>query len=282
AVVAARPIAPPPTRALAATPPPIRTATHEQILDDKPAHLTLFRYADNPDILVLDFPTLDAQGLMFDRVAALVEKAGLPRDRVMPWAALKAHIVAGGDTIGTYYYGDDYSAAALARFFALAAAEGRTLNPEEARLHALLDRLGWLRPGVQAGLITLPAEDADAHVTRRARDTILTHELSHGEYFSRPVYADFVDRFWRTALSPSQRAAVRSFLAREGYDITQHELVVNEMQAYLMFTRAPEFFRAADIGMTPAERTRLQRAFQSEMPRGWLRARLAALNAADR
>ncbi len=257
----------------------IRTATRRQILDDQPDRLAVFRYAANPAILVLDFPSLDEQGLMFDRVAALVEKAGLPRERVVSWVHLRAAIAAHGDTIGTYYYGNDYSAAALARFFALAAADHRTLNPQEQRLRALLDGLGWLRPGVQAGLITLPREGANRYVTRTARDVILTHELSHGEFFSSPAYAAFVRRFWRVALSGAQRDAIRRFLAGEEYDTTRHTLVVNEMQAYLMFTRNPAFFSPADIGMTVAERARLQRAFAAEMPAGWLRDRLVALNA---
>jgi len=285
----AAPSAPPPaTRSL--TPAPaagpatvagfvIRAATRQQILDDQPDQLAVFRYAANPAILVLDFPSLDEQGLMFDRVAALVEKAGLPRERVVSWVHLRAAIAAHGDTIGTYYYGNDYSAAALARFFALAAADHRTLNPQEQHLRALLDGLGWLRPGVRAGLITLPREGANRYVTRTARDVILTHELSHGEFFSNPAYAAYVRRFWRIALSAAQRDAMRRFLGSEEYDTSQHTLVVNEMQAYLMFTRNPAFFSAADIGMTVAERARLQRAFAAEMPAGWLRDRLAALNA---
>ncbi len=264
----------------AAPPFVVGTATRRQILAATPTTLAVFRYAHNPNIVVLDFPTLREQGLMLDRVAALVEKAGLPRNRVVSWSELEAVIHARGDTVATYYYGHDYSAAALARFFALAQRDHRRLNPEEQRLHALLDQLGWLRPGVVAGMITLPRVGANRYVSMAADDAILTHELSHGEYFSNPAYAAYVQRFWDRELTAAQRAGVRRFLASEEYDIHVHELVVNEMQAYLMFTRNPEFFRASDVGITPAERVRLETIFLDGMPRGWLRDRLAALNAA--
>ena len=35
---------------------------------------------------------------------------------------------------------------------------------------------------------------------------------------------------------------MRAFLAREDYDVREEELMLNEMQAYLMFTRDPAFF----------------------------------------
>ena len=260
----------------------IRAATRRQILADNPAHLAVFRYAPNSNIVVLDFPSLRMQGLMLDRVAALIEKAGLPRDRVISWARLRRVIVAGGDTISTYYYGHDYSAAALASFFALAAAEHRTLNPQEQRLHALVAQLGWLRPGVNAGLITLPRQGANKYVTGTARDVILTHELSHGEFFSNPAYRAYVRRFWHQDLTAPQRAAIRHFLGTEEYDTGDETLMMNEMQAYLMFTRNPEFFSAHDVGMTPAQRRALETRFLAGMPVGWLRNRLVALDAADR
>ena len=80
----------------------------------------MFRFAANPRILVLDFASLREQGMMLNRVAALVEKAGLPHDRVLTDSELDQAIHAQGDTVETFYYGHDYSAAALVRFFALA------------------------------------------------------------------------------------------------------------------------------------------------------------------
>jgi len=257
----------------------IRTADRRQILADDPEHLTVFRFAPNPRIVVLDFPSLRMQGLMLDRVAALIEKAGMPRNRVVTRAELLAAIHAHGDTISTYYYGHDYSAADLVRFFTLAQADHITLNPEEQRLRALMSQLGWFAPGVQAGLITLPRRGANAYVTQEARSVILSHELSHGEFFSDPAYAAYVRHFWAHDLTASERAGMRRFLGKEEYDTTDRELMLNEMQAYVMFTRDPVFFRAADIGISHARRAALQRAFLAGMPPSWLKDRLARLNA---
>jgi len=278
--------APAPPPALPAAAPPaavpafiIRTADRRQILADDPEHLTVFRFAPNPRIVVLDFPSLRMQGLMLDRVAALIEKAGMPRNRVVTRAELLAAIHAHGDTISTYYYGHDYSAADLVRFFTLAQADHITLNPEEQRLRALMSQLGWFAPGVQAGLITLPRRGANAYVTQEARSVILSHELSHGEFFSDPAYAAYVRHFWAHDLTASERAGMRRFLGKEEYDTTDRELMLNEMQAYVMFTRDPVFFRAADIGISHARRAALQRAFLAGMPPSWLKDRLARLNA---
>ena len=93
----------------------IATATEQQILDHVPAagapDPTVFRFASDPRILVLDFASLLEQGRMLNRVAALVEKSGLPHDRVLTTSKSTAAIRASGDTVETFYYGHDYGAA---------------------------------------------------------------------------------------------------------------------------------------------------------------------------
>jgi hypothetical protein len=254
---------------------PIEIATEQQIRDHAPADLSIFRFADNPRILVLDFASLHDQGRMLNRVAALVEKAGLPRDRVLTASQLGEAIRSQGDTIETFYYGHDYGAESLVRFFALADRDQIELYPEEEQLRALLHQEGWFAPGVNAALISLTAAGADSKVTQGARIAILRHELSHGEFFSNPVYAEYVHNFWLTALTGTERAAFRSFLAKDEYDTGNEELMFNEMQAYLMFTRDPLFFTAELAGLTPARLGELQSRFLADMPPGWLRDILA-------
>ena len=53
----------------------IETATEAEIGAHVPTSLTVFRLADNPRILVLDFASLHEQGKMLNRVAAFAEKA---------------------------------------------------------------------------------------------------------------------------------------------------------------------------------------------------------------
>ncbi|MBV9734480.1 MAG: hypothetical protein JO209_01125 [Acidisphaera sp.] len=256
-------------------PPPsafaIRTATEAEIAADVPDTLTMFRFAPNPHVIVLDFASLREQGLMLNRVAALVEKAGLPRDRVLNDAELNDAIRRSGATVETYYLGHDYSAAAIARFFALADRDGVRLYPEEEKLRALAADQGWLKPDAVGAVISVPRAGLDPIVDAAARAVILHHELSHGEYFTDPAYAGYVQRFWRNTLTDGDRAAFRDFLGREDYDTGVEDLVINEMQAYLMHTRDPRFFNARALGL-PADRVALLQAlFLLNMPAGWLR-----------
>ena len=254
----------------------INSATEAEIDRNNSASLTVFRLAEQPHILVLDFASLHRQGKMLNRVAAFVEKNGLPHDRVVSESELDAVIRAGGGTAETFYFGHDYSAQSLRRFFVSADNQGVQLNPEEEKLRALLRHEGWFQPGVAAGLISVPAVGSDPRITASVRSTILRHELSHGEFFSNPQYTAYVHEFWQSALTEGERAAVRAFLKREGYDPGDEELMYNEMQAYLMFTRDPLFFTPRMVGMTQERLSAIQAAFLSGMPDGWLRHTLAS------
>lgn len=250
---------------------PIRTADEAEILADEPERLTIFRFAPNPRVLVLDFPSLRQQGLMLNRVAALVEKAGQPRDRLLTDTELDAAIRAAGETIESFYYGHDYRAADLARFFALANRDHILLTLEEEQLRGLLRQEGWLSAETVGALISIPRAGTEKFLDAAARATILHHELSHGEYFTNPAYAAFTRRFWGAVMSEDDRSRFRAFLGRQGYDTGQEDLMMNEMQAYLMHTPDPHFFNARAVGMSEDRLTRLGAAFLADMPRGWLR-----------
>jgi hypothetical protein len=108
------------------------------------------------------------------------------------------------------------------------------------------------------------------------RSAILRHELSHGEFFSNPQYAEYVHNFWLNQLTGEERGAVRAFLGRNDYDVREETIMFNEMQAYLMFTQDPTFFTSDKVGMTPARLAELRKRFLAGMPTGWLRDVLAA------
>jgi hypothetical protein len=253
----------------------IETATERDILDHvappgapDPA---VFRFVANPSILVLDFASLHDQGLMLNRIAALAEKSGLPHNLVLNDNELDAAIRASGDTIETYYYGHDYSAQALARFFALADLDHIALTDGEETLRRLIRQEGWFEPDAYGGLISIPRVGADDRVTRAARATILHHELSHGEYFTNPAYAAFVHRFWTRMLTAAERERIRRHLQSIGYDPSLEEVMENEAQAYLMFTDSPRFFTPDMIGMSKPRLAELRGGFFKAMPAGWLR-----------
>jgi hypothetical protein len=264
----------------------IETATEQSILDHVPGpdspDLTVFRFKPNPRILVLDFTSLREQGLMLNRAAALIEKSGMPHDRLLTEAALDDAIRAGGDTIETFYYGHDYSREELVRFYALAERDNIRLSEEEDTLGQLLRQEGWFEANARGGLISIPRVGADEHVTRAARETILHHELSHGEYFTNPAYAAFVHHFWLQTLTHAERDRIRHHLQSLGYDSGLEEVMENEAQAYLMFTDSPEFFTPEMIGMTNPRWAELRSGFYRSMPSGWLRDSLGQTLTANR
>lgn len=252
-------------------PAPLPVAGESTIFHHVGRHFAVFRFADDRQVLVVDCPDLHAQGLMFDRIAALIEKSDAPKDHVISTAAFRAALVAADLTIGTYYYGDDYPARALRKFFRLAQAEHRHLNPQEQRLHEIAAAAGFLKPGAAGAVISIPQAGAGHRVGLRARAVILRHELSHGAYFTIPAYRAFVHHFYNTALTASEQAAFKNFLVRQGYDGDEHGLIVNETLAYLVFTRDKEFFRAEVVGMSDARVAMLRAEFIAMMPDIWLK-----------
>ncbi len=60
----------------------IETADESEIRAHVATGLSVFRFAANPSIVVLDFGSLRQQGLMLNRIAALVEQRHAARDRV--------------------------------------------------------------------------------------------------------------------------------------------------------------------------------------------------------
>lgn len=282
--------APPPAPAPAAEAPPprldpARLADPATILAHRAGALTVFRLAENPRILVFDFPSLAEQGRMMNRLAALVEKEGLPRDRVLSDAELAAAIAERGETEETFYFGHNYRVTHIARFFALAARDGIALNEDERRLAGILAATGVAppgpdglpRPAVEAAVISLSAvENPHGNPSGRVaidagvRASILRHELSHGEFFTNPEFAAHVARWWRERLTEAERAGFRRFLAGGGYDPAEEEVMMNEAMAYLMHTPDPRFFNAGAIGVSEAALEDMRRRFRDGMPQTWL------------
>jgi hypothetical protein len=246
----------------------IRPAEEARILGHATAPVGVYRFAYNRRVLVLVFPSLAEQGAALNRLAALVEKKGTPRNRVLDDEALAAAIEASGATAATYYFGHDYAAADLSRFFALAARDRIALNPQERWLEALLTREGLLAEESDGAIVAITRAVPD--VDPRLRAAILRHELAHGEYFTNPAYAAHARRFWAETLDEPARAAFRRFLAARGYDTRDEDLMANETQAYLVFSPDPRMIAPDMLGMSPAEFQRLQAAYLREMPPGWL------------
>lgn len=231
----------PPTRPPAIAPPvtagiSIAVETPSAILAHDATGVTVFRVVSNPRILVIDYPNLTVQGRAMNRVAAFIEKANLSKDRVLDDATLAAEIARAGDTPESYYFGHDYRAADLRRFFATAVRDRQPLNADEEFVRRLLRQEGLLAPDAVAAVITVPRAYGDV-IDRRNRLVILRHELAQGGYFTNPAYADFANRAWHQIFTEPERLAFLRFLADQGYDSDNLDLMVNEAQAFLAFTR---------------------------------------------
>lgn len=221
-----------------------------EILAQQVSEPTLVRLAENPRVFVADFPTLASQAAALNRVAALIEKAHAPRDRVLTEAELGRVIAATGQPAEHYYLGHNYRGEDLARFFALLTRQGLPRLPEEARIEAWLAEMRRQVPDGEVALITIPR--VGGVVDAASREAILRHEVAHGFYFVDPLFAGYVRRSWSERFPPAVREAFRRFLAAEGYDVTNEDLVINEAMAYLLFTPDPRFFAPAMVGLDAA------------------------------
>lgn len=256
-----------------ATAPPaaaIRSATEAEIAAHRTDRLTIFRFADNPRIIVLDYPNLAEQGQALNRLAAFIEKAAAPRDRVLDDAALARQIAQAGETADSYYYGHDYRVPDILRFYALADRDGIRLNAEEEALRALILRESLGDPATPHAIITVSQAGGEI-VDDFTRRIILRHELSHGEYFTNAAYAAYVRHAWTTLLNDDQRAAFQRFLGDQAYDIANSDLIANEMQAFLVFTPDERYISDERIGLPPGTLRSLRDRFVAGMPDGWLK-----------
>lgn len=245
----------PPSSAAAATGPPLQTEA--EILASTPSQAVLVRLQAQPRIHILLFPDLESQGATLNRLAALIEKRGLPRDRVLSDAELAAAIGAAQSTPATYYYGHNYRLVDVERFFVLAQQQGVVLGQQELWLKEQLSRWRLIDPAAtDSALISVPG--IRGPVDALARQTILRHEIGHGHFFIHPAFAEHVRRTWRRDFTAVDRAAFTAFLAREGYDPTQEDIMINESMAYLIFTSNDQFFSPGDVGLSPERIARLR------------------------
>ncbi|MBA7534209.1 hypothetical protein ES705_26455 [subsurface metagenome] len=182
----------------------------------------LFSWDLYPHILLMDTADYSVQDRFFKRLAFYVEKKGF-----------RGSIFTLEELAGKHgYNAHDYRAEDLARFFN--EVERFSLTREEERLENILTENGIIIkkssgyiPGM-GGIISISR--SSSKVLRRH---LLTHEIFHGLFFSRPGYREGCFAAWQE-LSPEEQEFWLLFLSWAGYDTADHYLVVNEFQAYLM------------------------------------------------
>ncbi len=269
------------------TPPPEGPFTQSETVAKllAPAESDGWRFArldGRPGVYLIEFPSLQAQGAALNRIATLIEKAGAPRDRVLNDLEMDEFIRESGGDAATFYYGHDYRLADMAGFYNLADEGKVELSAAELRVRDGLTAEGllahdgerWSAPVPETALVSYSRIQADdpqtTHVDETldgsVRETILLHELSHGIYFTNPDFRAHVTAFWRDKLTEEERQIWRVFLTGRDYDPENEEIMLNEAQAFLMYTPDPRVFNAAALGVTEEQLESMRARFRDGAP----------------
>ena len=250
------------------------------ILNSHAETLTVWNVQDNPQVFVFDFAGLTSQGRTFNRITQFIEQAqsnsGYPR--VLTTDELSRYMDSLKRTEANFAYGHDLLVSELVQFFNLSDRDKIDLYPEELRLRDFLLQQGLIKmwrnfyQAVQPGVVILSIPQTqlkkvdEPAVNELARRAIFTHEIAHGEYYTNQYYAAYCRKFWNETLNSEQKQAFIEFFKKYNYDVGSGELVVNEMQAYLMFTPDQNSFNAGKLGITDDELERMRTMFRKGNP----------------
>ena len=228
----------------------------------------------------IDFPGLTLQGRSFNRITQYTEQAqantGYPR--VLTNEEIAKYMESLRRTQANFAFGHDLLVSELVQFYNLADRDKVGLFSEELALRDFLVEQGLVKvwrsfyQSLQPDVVILsipqmqPKKVDEPQVSELARRAIFTHEISHGEYYTNRQYATYCRRFWSETLSDAQREAFVNLFKKYNYAVALDELVVNEMQAYLMFTPDPNSFSASKLGITDGELDSMREMFRQGKP----------------
>jgi hypothetical protein len=185
----------------------------------------IYSWSSFPNILVWDCLDYDVQNRFFTRLSYFVEKKGY-----------KGTLMTNEQLRGKHgWNAHDYRPSDLALFFNSARESSFELNPEEILMRTILIEQGILKEQDDETLV--PGAGAIISIARESssmlRQRFLTHEASHGIYFTSAEYRTFVKELWES-LEEDERVMWRFFLGWYGYDPENEDLMINEFQAYLL------------------------------------------------
>ena len=251
----------------------------QQILNTRSDALAVWQTVDNPSVFIFDFPGLGYQGRSFNRITQFTEQQTTePYPKVLGNQELARYIEAARRTSADFAFGHDVLISEMVQFYNFALRDKVELNPEEIAIREFLVEQGlirlWrgfyqaMRPDVVVLAVpqTQDRKAGEPMVSPGARYAILLHELAHGEYYSNTHYMKFCQRFWYETLTENQRESFKRFLANFNYAVNNEELLINEMQAYLMFTPDPKSFSARKLGVSESELQSMREAFRRGSP----------------
>lgn len=256
----------------------VRTADFNTILASKSEVLKVWQYSGNANIYIFDFPNLTQQGGAFNRVTQLTEQFNEPYKRVLTSQEMEAYLNSIRRTQANMAFGNDVLVSELALFFNLAENDKIELTAGELVLRDFAISQGLIKvwrkfyQAVQPNVVILSIPQTqeksanEPRITELARRTVFTHEISHGEYYTNLYYAKYCHHFWNNVLTDAQKGAFKKFLSKYSYSLNEEELLVNEMQAYLMFTPDASSFSAQKLGVTDEELEGMRKSFLKGLP----------------
>ena len=264
--------------AYGAVPQPV-VGDFSQIVNSRTGQLAVWRYAGNPNIYIFDFPSLTYQGRSFNRVTQFTEQQTTePYPRVLTEQEMAVRLAAAKRSESDFAFGHDIMVHELVQFFNFAQRDKVPLNQEETAVRDFLVAQGMIRDwrgfwqAVQPNnvILSIPqTQDKTAGeppINSMARYAILLHEMAHGEYYTNPYFTQYCQRFWQESLTDAQREAFKNFLGKYNYATGSDALLVNETQAYLMFTPDPASFSARKLGVPNEELEAMRDAFRKGKP----------------
>ena len=245
----------------------VTSGDFQTILNSQSDTLKVWNLANSPQIYIFDFPGLALQGRTFNRATQFTEQvqANTGYPKVLDNDETTKHLESIRRTQANFAFGHDLLISELVQFYNLVDRDKIDIFPEEIVLRDFLVEQGLVKvwrgfyTAVQPGVVILsipqtqPKKADEPLVNDLARRAIFTHEIAHGEYYTNPYYAAYCRKFWTETLNDAQREAFIGLFKKYNYAVTMDELVVNEMQAYLMFTPDPNSFSAKKMGITDGE-----------------------------
>jgi hypothetical protein len=182
-------------------------------------------------------------------------------------------------TNADFAFGHDLLVDELVQFFNLIERDKIAIYPEEIELRNFLLDYGLMkrsldfyqavRPNVNTVIISIPQKQAkkldEPRVSALARNAIISHEVAHAEFYTNKYYKDYCNKFWND-LSGKERQAFINFFKKYNYKLDDAGLLVNEMQAYLMFTPDINSFSADKLGLSEEELQSMRQRFKDGKP----------------
>lgn len=258
----------------------VTSGDFQTILNSQSDTLKVWSLANSPQIYIFDFPGLALQGRTFNRVTQFTEQvqANTGYPKVLDNDETTKHLESLRRTQANFAFGHDLLVSELVQFFNLVDRDKIDIFPEEIVLRDFLVEQGLAKmwrgfyTAIQPSAVILsvpqmqPKKVDEPLVNELARRAIFTHEIAHGEYYVNPYYATYCRKFWTETLNDAQREAFINLFKKYNYAVTFDELVVNEMQAYLMFTPDPNSFSAKKMGIKDEELEAMREMFRNGKP----------------